>query len=98
MVGIFLYFRNDLRRSNDHLLRVLSDSVRAAMLTEDMINKHLDELILENSKTESGAGIEPSLSELATSIRKPEGTRQARVGSEETPTGGLPLPFPRRGQ
>ena len=35
---------------------ILSNAVRASILIEDVINRHLDGLIQETSRTESGAG------------------------------------------
>ena len=48
--------RGSLKQGNERLLQALSNAVRASVLIEDMINRNLDNLIQETSRTESGAG------------------------------------------
>ena len=63
-----LSFRTKLKNSNEKLLQTLSDGVRASMLIEDLINRHLDSMIQETSRTESGV----DLSEFKSSARSPK--------------------------
>ena len=50
--NILFFARNALQRTNDRLLKLLSDVVKQAASTEETINKQLEDLIQETSQNE----------------------------------------------